>query len=555
MKVTVDRVVSSLPSVQALTEQVVREALSIVAARLAAAGYGRRHLDVSTLEVDMPGTPDRLATSADRARAARVLAGRLIAQLAPTLGFHGAPDLELEARAATGAPAGSVQAALVQAKLSPVAYGPSVKVLRGGPAARAPRMGGGGLGRIKAFLGLGGGKLQVVRPEDTPALRADNEAFVSDFLAVEARMRQYGTLSGEDFGRLRDGLGPHLTRLGVAHKQQGAEFDIVPASRGSQLNVLAWSARKKLGITISYDLRDRLKPGAAVGAFSSDARHLKLDTRSVLAGRPSGTALHELHHAFLYRRIERGSDSFVNLKMWSMSRDEDLSSARMYTRFMSNQELATFSKQPRQVVGLHLREGAVYTQALDRDLRTYVWKLSQVALQGKEVAEKVIPELETFVATGQSSAVQFGVAKDGDLEVKLLSGKKGLHHRIALHTLSAEHRKAGVSNPARQKLLAQDLLLKMQLTLKVSELLLLQSHVVTRELEHLTIGQPLLPEEVRALQNLTAWFGYSVRVGTSANTSLEEKLAELTRQRGLAESRLGGGVSTLPALDLTVDDV
>lgn len=461
----------------------------------------------------------------------------------------------LEADAAPGAPVVHRKPmGIVRPALAPISYAQQVKVVKSGPATKAPRGGPGVFDRFKSLFG-GGGKMELIRPAQSPEQQAASQEFVADFLAVEANMRQYGTLSGDDFRRLRDGLGPHLQRNGVAFTQNGNEFTIKPESRGSQLNVMAWAAKKKLGITISYDLRERLKPGAAVGAFNSDAKHLKIDTRSILMARPSGTALHELHHAWLYKRIDRGNDSFLNLKMWNTSRDEGLSSAVMYTGAMSNQELSTFAKQPRQVVGIHLREGNVYSAALDKDLRTYLWKLSQVARQGMEVAERLLAELDGYLASGSSSSVSFDTDRSGDLEVKFRGIDKGLHHRISVHTVAAANKKAGAKSAAGQRALAEDLREKLIVTRDVSEVLLLQAHAITRALDGLVPGQPLTDEEARILKDLTAWPGYALRVAASAEKDLAAKQAELARQRGLAESRLGvdaGGARSLPELEITV---
>lgn len=466
----------------------------------------------------------------------------------------GARAVQLKLDADAGAPASLLRrkpAALVQPSgLQGLRYAPPVRVVGAGSAAKAPRSGPGGFERFKSFLGLGGPDVKILHPELTPDQQAASGGFAEDFLAVEARMRQHGVLDPADFRRLRDGLGPHLSRHGVAFVQQGSEFTIKPAAQGGQLNVLAWRAKKTLGITMSYDLRERLKPGAAVGAFSSDAKALKLDTRTILTCQPSGTALHELHHAWLYKRIDKGRDSFLNLKMWNMSRDQGLSSAAMYTGAMSNQELSTFAKQPRQVLSVHLREGAVYTAALDKDLRIYLWKLSQVALQGKEVAERLMPELRAFIEKGEVGALSFD-SKDGDLEVKFRAMARGLHHRISLHTVADEHRKAGAGKLSSQRVLAQDLLAKLTLTRDVCDLLLLQAHAVTRSLDALRPGQALTPDEVLILKDLTSWPGYTLRVAGATDKDLAQKLAELQRQRGLATSRLGveAGAS-LPPLQL-----
>ncbi len=467
------------------------------------------------------------------------------------------PRLEADAGAAAAPTVHRKPVGIVRPALAPIAYAPPVR-FRSAASARAPRGGPGVFDRFKSLFG-GKGRLEVVRPALSAEQAAASQEFVGDFLAVEARMREHGVVSGDDFRRLRDGLGPHLTRHGVAHVQSGNEFTIKPESRGSQLNVMAWAARKRLGITISYDLRERLKPGAAVGAFNSDSRHLKLDTRSVLGARPSGTALHELHHAWLYKRIDRGNDSFLNLKMWNTSRDEGLSSSAMYSNAMSNQELSTFAKQPRQVVGSHLREGNVYSAALDRDLRVYLWKLAEVARQGVEVADKLLAELDAFLATGSSSSVSFDRSRDGELEVKFRGVDRGLHHRITLHTIAAEHRKAGVKGEASQRALAEDLRAKLLLTREVSELLLLQAHAITRTLDALVPGQPLTDEEARVLKDLASWPGYAMRVAASADRDLADKQAELARQRALAESRLGieaGSARSLPQLEIraTGDD-
>ncbi|MCO5170783.1 MAG: hypothetical protein M9894_31025 [Planctomycetes bacterium] len=469
-----------------------------------------------------------------------------------------AVQLHLDADASAPAPVlrrkpiGLVQPSGLQG----IAYAPPIRVVGHGPAARAPRAGASAFDRFKALLGLGGADVQILRPEQTPEQQAASGGFVEDFLAVEARLHAHGVLAPEDFRRLRDGLGPHLSRHGVAFVQQGSEFTIKPAPRGGQLNVLAWRAKKTLGITLSYDLRERLKPGAAVGAYSSDARALKLDTRTILTCRPSGTALHELHHAWLYKRIDKGRDSFLNLKMWNMSREQGLSSAVMYTGAMSNQELSTFAKQPRQVLSVHLRGGAVYTPTLDKDLRIYLWKLSQVALQGKEVAERLMPELKAFLEKGEAGALSFD-SKDGDLEVRFRAAARGLHHRISVHTVAGEHRKAGAGKPSGQRVLAQDLLAKLTLTRDVCDLLLLQAHAVTRALDALRPGQALTADEVLILKNLTAWPGYTLRVATATDKAPAQKLAELERQRGLATSRLGIEVgASLPPLELgqSVDD-
>lgn len=458
------------------------------------------------------------------------------------------PRLEADAAPAPLVRMKPADAPVVRPALQPISYAPPLRIRSTTPP-RPPR--GGVVDRLKSLLGLGGGRLEVVRPALSPEQVAESREFVAALLAVEERVHRSGyPPTGEELARLRDGLGRHLTRHGVAHVQRGTEFEIKPERRGSQLNVMAWSAKKKLGITISYDLRERLRPGAAVGAFNSDSRHLKLDTRSVLWARPSGTALHELHHAWLYKRIDRGHDSFLNLRMLNMSREEGLSSSVMYSGAMSNQELSTFAKQPRQVVGLHLREGHVYTPELDRDLRVYLWKLSEVARQGVEVADKLLAELDAFLAAGASSSISFHESS-GELEVRFRGLDRGLHHRIVLHTVG--NRKAGASGAARQRALAEDLRTKLLLTRDVSEVLLLQAHAITRALDGLVPGQPLTDEEARILKDLTSWPGYAIRVAAAAERDLADKQAELARQRALAESRLGvqaGSARSLPPLEL-----
>src|SRR5690606_25892354 len=174
-----------------------------------------------------------------------------------------------------------------------------------------------------------------------------------------------------------------------------------------------------------------------------------------------------------------------NLRMLNMSREEGLSSSVVYSGAISNQELSTFATQPRQVVGLHLREGHVYTPELDRDLRVYLWKLSEVARQGVEVADKLLAELDAFLAAGASSSISFHESS-GELEVRFRGLDRGLHHRIVLHTVG--NRKAGASGAARQRALAEDLRTKLLLTRDVSEVLLLQAHAITRALDGLVPG-------------------------------------------------------------------
>jgi hypothetical protein len=543
MKVTVGQIVSTPPTAQSLSVQVVRDALRIVAARLQAAGLGDRELKLDALDLAMPAPASHLGTPLERSRASRVLAGRIIAQVGPGLGL--APDAALIA----GSPA---RGDLVHAKalstirraIQGISYAPAVKVVSSSKTPPAPRTSYTPLQKIRSYFGL-----MKVKTTDAPALegqtKGDDKDFITDFLAVEARLRAGQPPSKADWTRLRAGVSKHFRRHGVAVQESGNEFMITRSRGGSQLNVLAWTAYEKLGISMSYDLGRRLVPNASVGSFNSTDNHLNLDNQSMLACSPSGTALHELHHASLYKRIAKGKDSFLNLKMWSTDGE-----ALGFYKDMSSQELSTFAKQPRQVLGQHLRGGDTYTPALDEGLRSYMWKMHMVALQARQATDAMIPELESFVHSGSSKVIKFGRDTSGDNQLRFVSEKLGLHHRVVVHTHGTkEARKANPDKPAGQKALALDLLEKLRLTHSVSELMLLQSHVILGELRQLNGGQDLTKDEIKALQDLMTWAGYGVRVADDPRRTAEEKRVELLRQQELAESRLGiqrGTVLKLP---------
>lgn len=517
MKLEVRHVESDPPAEAQLTAQVVQQALQIVARRLAAAGAGDAHLDLDSLDVVMPVPAAQLKTPHARHAAAQTLALRILQALETKLGrtLVGKND------AVHGG----------ESRIDGVSYGDARLKVRKVPTQEKK-------GLLAGIGGLFGGKggVRFVRPELTDADRT----FADDLCRYQDLVWE-GHRDPGVFRQLVAGLAAHLQRRAVAFRQEGTTFVIKPEREGSQLNILAWTARKKIHskFDMVYDARKMLVDGQAVGSFNSDDHRLYLDTRSIAWARPSGTALHELHHAYLYKRIDAGQDSIVNLQMRSTLRDASdprsmvpMSSSGMYTGYMSTQELSTFTKQPRQVLGLHLRSGPTWTAALQTDLDNYLNKLEHVAIQSKEVPDKLIPELERFLG-GSNPAVK---VKDGE-DIYFTAHDQGLHHRITVQTTATKTK--------TDQDLARDLLAKLQLLRTVAAAVLAQLPVIRRELARLPEGASLSPIEVQRLKDLTGWPGYVMRVATG-DLTLAEKMAELERQKAIADQALSRGPEQRP---------
>lgn len=510
LQVTVERVESSPPQDRAVVERVVGHALQVLAARVARAYPGLGHVRLDGLAVDVPVVPDALLDARGQATAAAALAESLFRGLQPRLARESGVLL-----------------------VDPH-YKGDFELPRGDKP-KAP----GALDRVKQLLGLGPKAVTFVRPEATAAFTAGNADFKAHMAALEARARD-GTLTGGDVKQAGDLVAAHLDRNGVAYERQGLEFTITPQARGAQLNVMARALRRKLGVTIVYDLRSRyLSRANAVASFNSETKTLQIDTRSIVLAAPSPTALHEIHHGFLYDRIGRQRDSFLNLKMRSLDMSRAISSGEMYQTAMSNQELSTFAKQPRQIVGLHLREANAYTAAFKHDVEVYLYKLREVAKNGREASDKMIPALERFIASGEGP-VRFGTDKAGDITVKFQDRGADLHHMVELQRGTKRLRKlAGATGSLEaQKEIARDLLAKLRVTRLVSEVFLVLVQALERELAKLREGLELLPEQQRVLKNLLAWPGYVLRVGDAEGVPQAAREAELERQKQLIQGLL-----------------
>ena len=263
---------------------------------------------------------------------------------------------------------------------------------------------------------------------------------------------------------------------------------------------------------------------------------------SILHGIPSSTFLHELHHGYLYQRIDdQRIDSFINLRMRSVNYrggQNPLASTTSYEAKMSNQELSTFGRQLRTIVAYQLKKSKVFDQEFQTQLRQRVWGVQGVSTNAIEVPDKLIPQLDRFLS-GQDSFVKISLDKQGELEVRVwdTSGRAGLHHGITLHTATPEIKRLAKKSdsPESQREIATLVRGHLETTRLVGQALHLIAGVVGRELEKLPVGVELDAEMQRRLRDLTAWPGYILRVGEDPELSTEERRAELERQIELAK--------------------
>lgn len=424
----------------------------------------------------------------------------------------------------------SIQRQLAGAGIVKVDYGGASKRSRAKLPERKPSL----LARVKAGLGLGGGKgVEITHSPRTPELLAQNAELAELYQAYcEARVKTPA---------FRAALEAHLGRHGIAYRKAGSSYVLRPLRQGHQLNVLAWGAKERLGIHCQFSPEDR-RQGRAYGSFSRESKVLEVDTMSILHGIPSSTFLHELHHGYLYQRIDdQRIDSFINLRMRSVNYrggQNPLASTTSYEAKMSNQELSTFGRQLRTIVAYQLKKSKVFDQEFQTQLRQRVWGVQGVSTNAIEVPDKLIPQLDRFLS-GQDSFVKISLDKQGELEVRVwdTSGRAGLHHGITLHTATPEIKRLAKKSdsPESQREIATLVRGHLETTRLVGQALHLIAGVVGRELEKLPVGVELDAEMQRRLRDLTAWPGYILRVGEDPELSTEERRAELERQIELAK--------------------
>lgn len=387
--------------------------------------------------------------------------------------------------------------------------------------------------RVKSGLGIAGGKTQITHSPQTPEFLAHNAEFAALYEGYcEARVKTPAFLAALD---------AHLQRHGIATKRRGGAYVILPKREGHQLNVLAWGAQERLGIHCQFTPEDRRR-GQAYGSFARESKVLEVDTMSILHGIPSSTFLHELHHGYLYQRIDdQRIDSFINLRMRSVNYRQGqnpLASTSSYEAKMSNQELSTFGRQLRTIVAYQLKRSKVFDQEFQTQLQQRVWGVQGVSTNATEVPDKLIPQLDKFLG-GEDSFVKIALDREGELEVRVwdTSGQAGLHHGITLHTASPEIKRLAKKSdtPEAQREVALRVRAHLETTRLVGRALYLIAGVVGREIEKLPLGLELDAETQRRLRDLTSWPGYVLRVGEDPGLSDDERKAELERQIELAQ--------------------
>ena len=344
----------------------------------------------------------------------------------------------------------------------------------------------------------------------------------------------------------------HLAHVDVKATRVGGRFVIEPHKSGSPLNVLAWTVKEKLGGSLVFDVDARMQGG--LGAWHDDTRQLDLDIASVAFGRASAVAVHELHHASLDAGIEGGADPLLGFCLYSID-GRAMSSADLYTGQMSGQELSTFAKHQRMLWADEVGSSGAITEQNRHALLMFTRAIREVARNGAETSEKLLPELHAFTR-GEASSVTFDVHSRGDVVAIFQDEHKGLHHLAQLQSSSPAQRarfealKQNVPHgEAVRKEVAADLIDKLALSQTIADAMMDVERALFLELEKLTPGTTLSEQEQRAVKDLLAWPGYLVRVATDATKTLDERTAELARQKALAQARIAAAGTDLAALD------
>ncbi len=370
----------------------------------------------------------------------------------------------------------------------------------------------------------------VRRPADPAA--ADLYASVGERLVAKAR---WSGATPAELSLFVAATQQQLQAQGTAHIEKAGVFTIEPQKVGSPLNVLAWTLREKLGVALVYDARARMD--GALATYDSVNKRLDLDVQTIAHGEPSAAAVHELHHAYLGAATERGADPFVGVTVMSLD-EQTLSSSDLYTKYMTMQELSTFTKHQRSLLTDVVGDDRVVAPEAKDALLKMARAIRAVALNASEMSKELVPALRKVADA------------PGDVPFETLRGNvfmtladDGLHHLVRLETSTPAQRAAhdalaGPGADDAKRAVAGDAAAKLALAGDVADTMQLVQRVLFVELSKLQPGAQLSPGDHAALKDLLTWPGYAVRVAMDEASDLPSKTTELARQRALANERL-----------------
>lgn len=247
-----------------------------------------------------------------------------------------------------------------------------------------------------------------------------NEASMKKILqeANLSRLEQFGYIpkieETELFNTYLNTVKKHFLVNDVVFEAQGVGKDMIFAfgtdPEGAKLNQLACSIYDKFNGSHLLYAPGINKERGAYGMYSPAKNWVFISHGTIIQLRPDRTGVHELMHAFFDQvKREQGINSLFHGKIHAVEGKEISARKSGYKTYMSLEEVTTHGMnvhiESKRLYELH-KQG-VYRTGLIKFISERATTGREIALQGKDVMQEILPLVNQAVITNIDNGVQF----------------------------------------------------------------------------------------------------------------------------------------------------